>query len=156
MLKWLQHHGNLQWIPPQKSVWSTFFSRKKKIPSDIPKWSFSDLKTEPETPFGNRKFFFLKISVIPIAFWGEIYRELSCRWNHYIIISWSRSKVGKTMSKWWNNCNMTVISSKFHPKKHYSQLFFAQKEKKIPSDHRQMSKKSNFSSFFRLLTVIPK
>ena len=57
ILKWLQHHGNLQWIPPQKTLWSTFFSRKKKIPSDIPKWSFFDFKTETESPFGNRKFF---------------------------------------------------------------------------------------------------
>ena len=30
MLKWLQHHGNLQWILPQKTLWSTFFSTKKK------------------------------------------------------------------------------------------------------------------------------
>ena len=35
-----------------------FFHKKKKIPSDITKWSFSDFKTEPETPFGNRKTFF--------------------------------------------------------------------------------------------------
>ena len=38
-----------------------FFSTKQKIPSDIPKWSFSNFETEPETPFGNQKFFFLKI-----------------------------------------------------------------------------------------------
>ena len=38
-----------------------FFQKKKKIPSDIPKWAFSDFETEPETPFGNRKFFFLII-----------------------------------------------------------------------------------------------
>ena len=99
MLKWMQHHGNLQWIPTQKTLWLTFFSRKKKIPSDIPKWSFSDFNTEPETPFGNRKLFFLKIYLIRIVFWGEIYRELPCRRNHYIIISWSRSKVGKPMKK---------------------------------------------------------
>ena len=61
MLKRLQDHGNLLWISPQKTLSSTFFSRKKKIPSDIPKWSFSDFKIDPETPFGNRKFFFLKI-----------------------------------------------------------------------------------------------
>ena len=35
-----------------------FFNKKKKIPSDIPKWSFSDFETETEAPFGNRKFFF--------------------------------------------------------------------------------------------------
>ena len=97
MLIWLQHHGNLQWIPPQKTLWSTFFSTKKKIPSDIPKWSFSDFHTEPETPVGNRNFFFLKIQLTRIVFWGKIYRELPCRRNHYIIISWSRWKVEKTM-----------------------------------------------------------
>ena len=35
-----------------------FFPQKKKIPSDIPKWSFIDFETETETPSGNRKFFF--------------------------------------------------------------------------------------------------
>ena len=38
-----------------------FSTKKKKIPSDIPKCSFSDFETEPETAFGNGKFFFLKI-----------------------------------------------------------------------------------------------
>ena len=38
-----------------------FFPQKKKIPSEIPKWSFSDLETKPEAPYGNQKFFFLKI-----------------------------------------------------------------------------------------------
>ena len=38
-----------------------FFPQRKKIPSDIPKWSFSDFETEPEAPYGNRNFFFLKI-----------------------------------------------------------------------------------------------
>ena len=30
MLKCLQPHGHLQWIPLQKTLWSTFFSEKKK------------------------------------------------------------------------------------------------------------------------------
>ena len=38
-----------------------FSTKKKKIPSEIPKWSFSDLETKPEAPFGNQKIFFLKI-----------------------------------------------------------------------------------------------
>ena len=39
-----------------------FFSHKeKKIPSDLPKWSFSDFETEPETRFRESKIFFLKI-----------------------------------------------------------------------------------------------
>ena len=96
-MKWLQHYGNLRWISPRKTLWSTFFSKKKKIPSDIPKWSFIDFEIEPTTPFGNRKFFFLKISLTRIVFWGEIYRELPCRWDQYIIIMGSRSKIEKTM-----------------------------------------------------------
>ena len=82
---------------PQKHYIQLFFPQKKKISPDIPKWSFMVFETEPETPFGNRKFFFLKILLTRIVFWGEIYRELPCRRNHYIIISGSRSKVEKTM-----------------------------------------------------------
>ena len=41
MLILLQHRGNFQWILPQKTLWSTFITTKKKILSDIPKWSFS-------------------------------------------------------------------------------------------------------------------
>ena len=63
-----------------------FFHKKKKIPSEIPKLSFSDLETKPEAPFGNQKIFFLKSEITRIVFQGEIYRELLCRWNHYIII----------------------------------------------------------------------
>ena len=94
----MQHHGNLRKISPQKTLRSTFFPTKQRnIPSDIPKSSFSDVETEPETPFGNRKFFFLKILVTRIAFWGKIYWELPWRWIHYIIISGSWSRVEKTM-----------------------------------------------------------
>ena len=46
---------------PKNTMVNFFFHKKKKNSSDIPKWSFSDFETEPETPFGNRKFFFLKI-----------------------------------------------------------------------------------------------
>ena len=46
---------------------------------------------------GIEKLFFLKIQLTRIVFWGEIYRELPCRLNHYVIISGSRSKVEKTM-----------------------------------------------------------
>ena len=60
MLEQLQHHRNLQWIPPQKKLWSTFFSTKKKNPSDIPKWSFSDF-TPNLRPLSGSKFFFLRI-----------------------------------------------------------------------------------------------
>ena len=68
---WLWSRNNVEmiatsrWSPvnftPKNTMINSFFHKKKKNPSDIPKWSFSDFKTEPETPFGNRKFFFLKI-----------------------------------------------------------------------------------------------
>ena len=44
-----------------KSNMINFFFHKKKFPSDIANWSFSDFEIEPETPFRNREFFFLKI-----------------------------------------------------------------------------------------------
>ena len=74
-----------------------FFLDKKKIPATSENGRFRDFETEPETLLGSRKFFFLKIRLTHIVFWGKIYRQLPCRWNHYIIISGSRSKVGKTM-----------------------------------------------------------
>ena len=54
----------LWWSPVNftaKKTMINFFFHKKKIPSDIPKWSFSEFETETETPFGNRKFCFSKI-----------------------------------------------------------------------------------------------
>ena len=59
-----------------------FFQKKKKNLSDIPKWSFSDFKNEPETPFGIEVFFYQNLTYSYIVFWGEIYRELPCRRNH--------------------------------------------------------------------------
>ena len=73
--------------------------KKKKFRPTSQNGRFRDFETEPETPFGNRKFFFLKIELTRTVFWDEIYRELPCRWSHYIIISGSRSKLGKTMKK---------------------------------------------------------
>ena len=109
--KLMQHHGYLHQMSPQKTLRSTFFFHKKRNnPSDILKSSFSDFETEPETPFGNRNFFFLKILVTRIAFWGKIYWELPWRWYHYIIISGSRSKVEKSMK------NSVFSNFDCHPK----------------------------------------
>ena len=35
----------------------------------MPKWSFSDFETEPETPFGNRQFFLSKFNFL-VQFFG--------------------------------------------------------------------------------------
>ena len=64
MMKWLQHHGNLQKISPQKTLRSTFFSTKKKIPSDIPKSSFSDFETKLRPLSGIDISFFSKFNLL--------------------------------------------------------------------------------------------
>ena len=57
-LKWLQHHGNLQWILPQKTLWSTFFSRKKKNSVRHPKMVVFRFWNRSWNPFRESKFFF--------------------------------------------------------------------------------------------------
>ena len=54
------------------------------------------------------EIFFSQIQLIREVFSGEIYRELPCRWNHYIIISGSQSKAEKTMKNSVFS-NLTVI-----------------------------------------------
>ena len=71
------------------------FFPQKNIPSDIAKCSFTDFVTQPWEHFRESESFFFKIQLTRIVFWGEIYRELPYRWNRYIIISGSRSKVEK-------------------------------------------------------------
>ena len=65
-------------------------NKKKKFHRKSENGRFRDFETDPETPFGNGQFFFLKIKLTRTFFWGEIHRALPCRWNHYIIISGSR------------------------------------------------------------------
>ena len=45
-----------------------FFHKKKKNPSDIPNWSIPNFETEPETPFGNRNFFFSTFKLLVYFF----------------------------------------------------------------------------------------
>ena len=109
---------------------------------------FAILKPNLRLVSGIEKLFFLKILLTRIVFWCEIHRELPCRWNHFIIISVSRSKVEKTMKNsvfstfdcdpeitllllfiiiviiiisyyYCYYCNITVISSELHPKKDF-------------------------------------
>ena len=63
MMKWFNITVICSKFHPEKPYSQLFFpqKKKKKIPSDIPKWSFPDFQTEPAAPFGNRKFFFLEI-----------------------------------------------------------------------------------------------
>ena len=41
-----------------------FFPQKKKFRPTSENGRFRDFETEPETPFGNRKFFFLKLNLL--------------------------------------------------------------------------------------------
>ena len=94
----MQQHGNPRKFHSKKRYDKlSFKQKKKKLRQTSQNGRFRNFETEPETPFGNRQFFFLKIKLTRTVFCGEIYRELPCRWNHYIIISESRSKVEKTM-----------------------------------------------------------
>ena len=116
-----------------------FFFYKKKIPSDIRKWSFSRFSDRTWDPFRESTIFFSQ-NLTCTVFWGEIYRELRCGWNHYIIISGSRSKVEITrknspfsnfdcdaeiMMKWlqhhgnlqWISPQRTLLSTFFSTKK---------------------------------------
>ena len=90
----MQHHRNLQWIPPQKKPWSTLFSTTKKIRPTSRNGRFLILRPNLR-PLSGSKFVFLKIYLTRIVFWGKIYRELPCYWNHYIIISRSWWKFEK-------------------------------------------------------------
>ena len=117
MLKWLPHHGNLQWIPPQKIVWSTFFSKKKKIPSDIPNWSFFDFETEPETTFGNRKVFFSQNLTNSYSFIGwnlpGITMSLESLHNYFGITVKRRKndeKFGFYKFRLWSRNNVEMIA----------------------------------------------
>ena len=72
-------------------------NKKKNFRPTSQNGRFPRFETEPETPFGNRKTFFFQNLITRKVFRGEIYRELQCRWNHYLTISGSLSKVEKTM-----------------------------------------------------------
>ena len=58
MLKWLQDHGNLQWISPQKTLWSPFFSRKKKNSVRHPKMVVYRFWDRTWDPFRESEIFF--------------------------------------------------------------------------------------------------
>ena len=68
ILKLLQHHGNLQWLSPKKHYERVFF-HKKKIPSDIAKWSFSKFETKPES-LRESKIFFSQNLTYSYSFFG--------------------------------------------------------------------------------------
>ena len=63
MLKWLQDHGNLQWISPRKTLWSTLFSTKKKNSFRHPKMvGFAILRPNLRPLSGIENFFSQNLS----------------------------------------------------------------------------------------------
>ena len=64
MLKWLQHYGNLRKFYPEKNYGQLYFPQKKKSRPTSHNGRFRDFETEPETPIGNRKFFFSKFNLL--------------------------------------------------------------------------------------------
>ena len=72
------------------------FQKKKKFRLTSQNGRFPNLRPNLRRLSGI-EIFFLKIQLTRIVVWGEIYRELPCRRNHYIIILGSRLNVEKTI-----------------------------------------------------------
>ena len=62
MLESLQHHGNLQWILPQKILWSAFFPKKKKFRQTSQNGRFPILRKNLKPLSGMEIFFFLNLT----------------------------------------------------------------------------------------------
>ena len=81
---------------PKNTMINFFFQKKNKFRQTSQTGRFSILRPNLR-PLSRIENFFTQNLTYSYRFWGEIYRELPCRRNHYIIISGSRSKVEKTM-----------------------------------------------------------
>ena len=79
-----------------KNTMINFFFHKKKFRPTSQNGRFPILRPNLRPLSGIDNFVFSKLNLV-VQFSGKIYRELPCRWNHYIIVSGSRSKVEKTM-----------------------------------------------------------
>ena len=69
-LKWLQDHGNLQWISPQKTLWSPFFPRKKRNSVRHPKMVVYRFWDRSWDPFRESKIFFSQNLTYSSSFLG--------------------------------------------------------------------------------------
>ena len=115
ILKLLQHHGNLQWLSPKKYYERVFF-HKKKIPSDIAKWSFSKFETKPESLSGIENFFFSNLTY-SYSFLGwnlpGITMSLESLHNYHGITVKSRKNYEKfgSFDFWlWSRNNLEIIA----------------------------------------------
>ena len=68
ILKWFQHHGNLHQISPQKTLWSTFFSRKTRNSVRHPKMVVFRFWDRTWNPFRESKIIFFQNSTYSYSF----------------------------------------------------------------------------------------
>ena len=54
---------------PKKKMINFFFTKKKLSVRHFKNGRFGDFQTEPETPFGDRKFFFDEFNLVLHFFW---------------------------------------------------------------------------------------
>ena len=121
-----------------------FNKKQKKLPSDIRKCRFRDFETEPPPPFsplsGMDNFFSSKFNLL-YSFLGwnlpRITMSLESLHNYFGIKVKKRwtirfFRILTVIPKYcWNDCNITVISSKFHPKNTMMNFLFNKKKKKF-------------------------
>ena len=119
MLKWLQHHDNLLWIPLQKKLWSTFFSRKKKNSVRHPRLVVFRFWDRTWDPFWESKIFFSKNLTYSYSFMGwnlpRITMSSESLHNYFRITVKSRKNDEKFgFFEFWlwsqNNVEMTATS----------------------------------------------
>ena len=119
MLKWLHHHGNLQWIPPQKTLWSTFFSTKKKKNSGRhPKMVVYRFWDRTWNPFRQSKIFFSQNLTYSYSFLGwnspGITMSVESLHNYFVITVKSRKndeKIGFFNFCLWSRNNFGIIAT---------------------------------------------
>ena len=127
-----------------------FFQKKKKIPSDIPKCSFSDFETEPDTPFGNQNFFFSQNLTYSYSFLESNLPGITMTsesLHNYFGITVKSRKNDEKISFFdfclWSRHNVGIIATSryspvnFTPKNTMINFFFH--KKKNPSDIQKWS-----------------
>ena len=150
LLKWLQHHGHLQWIPPQKTLWSTFFSTKKKNSVRHPKMVVFRFWERTWDPFRESKIFSSQNLTYSYSFLGwnlpAITMSLESLHNYFGITVKSRKNdeiIGFFDFCLWSRNNVRIIATlrlspvNFTPKNAMIN-FLLDKKKKNPVRHPKM------------------
>ena len=118
MLKWLQHYGDLRYISPRKTLWSTFFSTKKKNFVRHPKIVIFRFWDRTWDPFRESKICFSQNSTYSYSFFGlnlpGITMSLKSLHNYFGITVKSRKndeKFGFFEFWLWSRNNVEVIAT---------------------------------------------